>query len=318
MKNNDFHIDRVKYNNTWWEGKQFLFSCENELNETIKKLNITQIIKPVEFNNMRINDFDSTCLCYILEMLDCLPLRPDHAFDIIWKPLDSYAGLLKDEYKNKNGSEYKEAELKLINKAIGESEYSRINFDSFMSKITSCITLTTCKFIAKRMYEHYRNISYDKKRTPANTFKSRLDKCVDGCFFDDFYEKFFSKLDDNVKPSANIYRKSGLFIQKFIKGEIVEIKDKQYKIKDVNFFFSLIICTQYRNERAHGLVSPPFRRSKAKLKTYATPYFLMIYAYYLLIFLLWSRNENLFLKEDVIVSIEESIRAFRNVFKADR
>ena len=251
-------------------------------------------------------------------MLDSLPLRPDHAFDIIWKPLDSYAGLLKDEYKNKNGSEYKEAEVKLINKAIGESEYSRINFDSFMSKITSCITLTTCKFIAKRMYEHYGNISYDKKRTPANTFKSRLDKCVDGCFFDDFYEKFFSTLDDNVKPSADIYRQSGLFIQKFIKGEIVKIKDKKYEIKDVTSFFSLIICTQYRNERAHGLVSPPFRRSKAKLKTYATPYFLMIYAYYLLIFLLWSRNENLFLEEDVIVSIEESIRAFRNVFKGDR
>ena len=44
----------------------------------------------------------------------------------------------------------------------------------------------------------------------------------------------------------------------------------------------------------------------------------MIYAYYLLIFLLWSRNENLFLEADVIVSIEKSIRAFRNVFKGDR
>ncbi|OBY50072.1 hypothetical protein [Aggregatibacter aphrophilus] len=318
MKKNDFHINRIKYNNEWGRDEKFLFSSEEEINNKLGELNISQVLKPVKFNDIVLNDFDSTCLCYILEMLDSLPLRPDHAFDIIWKPLDSYAGLLKDEYKNKNGSEYKEAEVKLINKAIGESEYSRINFDSFMSKITSCITLTTCKFIAKRMYEHYGNISYDKKRTPANTFKSRLDKCVDGCFFDDFYEKFFSTLDDNVKPSADIYRQSGLFIQKFIKGEIVKIKDKKYEIKDVNSFFSLIICTQYRNERAHGLVSPPFRRSKAKLKTYATPYFLMIYAYYLLIFLLWSRNENLFLEEDVIVSIEESIRAFRNVFKGDR
>ena len=69
MKKNDFHINRIKYNNEWGRNKKFLFSSEEEINNKLGELQISQVLEPVKFNDIVLNDFDSTCLCYILEIL---------------------------------------------------------------------------------------------------------------------------------------------------------------------------------------------------------------------------------------------------------
>ncbi|AUI67058.1 MULTISPECIES: hypothetical protein [Glaesserella] len=316
----EFNELRIQYNNKWLSNERFLFESEKELIEKLHSLEKRQIIDPVIINNEIDKDIESTSISYILEMLDCLPLRPDNGFDFIWKILDSISDAMKEDYQKRNGLEYKEARIKLIYHDINSDSESEKIFKNLISEMSKAITLTSCKFISKRIFEHHKSFRKNNDRQ-AKTFEGRLVNCIsDKRFIELFYSKFFSSIDSNheTNPTSESLRDSARLLQKLIHGEKIKLGGHEFYIKKREEFFSLIICTQYRNERAHGDVSPPFRRSSAKLETFSLPYFLMIYSYYSLILVLWNMNKKLFDLESIESSIKNTIQNFKNIFNSNK
>lgn len=77
---------RVEYNNNW--PANFLFPVEKQLKKRLDENNIQQLFLPAKLNHSNESEFH-TLLGHFLEGLDQLPLRPDMAFDSIWKSLDA-------------------------------------------------------------------------------------------------------------------------------------------------------------------------------------------------------------------------------------
>lgn len=93
---------RVKYNNEW--PNKFLFDVEKELVDKLKSLDL-EVINVVKLKENDDNNFQ-TYLGYLIDSLDMLPLRPDFAFDNIWKALDAEFFVIQNELNQNNTSRF--------------------------------------------------------------------------------------------------------------------------------------------------------------------------------------------------------------------
>ncbi|WP_212734277.1 hypothetical protein, partial [Escherichia coli] len=105
---------RVDLNNNW--PTKSLFPAEKSLIDKMAKFGIEQVFQPAKLQYSKDQNFHDM-LSHYLEALDQLPLRPDIAFDCIWKALDAEFVRLKKE----NGS--KEGRFSLFYKHISKSTY---------------------------------------------------------------------------------------------------------------------------------------------------------------------------------------------------
>lgn len=310
---NDFKKKRINYyNNFNIHNYDIEFPAEQNFLNKLKEKNITQILEIVTINeNCKYTDKQNTYIAYFIEALDCLPIRPDNAFDLMWKILDSIISELKENYRNnRNGSEYKEAGIKLIFSTIKDSKISLL-YENFIRLISNAIPLQTCEFIVKRIFEYGNSDRANESRTPEKTFNDRLKKYTNNKFQNELIKKY------NSVNTPESHRNASILMQKMLKGSEVDLNGEKFNIKneDLENFFSLIICAQYRNERAHGLSSPPFRRSTAKIKTFSHPYILTIFTYYTIVSLLYSQNENMFNINDIESQMQKTVSNFKLIFK---
>lgn len=79
------------------------------------------------------------------------------------------------------------------------------------------------------------------------------------------------KLEETVKPDADVLRRSSLLLQKILRGEKVTVNNNEYMVdleKRLLFMLSCVLYT-YRCERFHGDYFSPFKSDMATLNTYA-------------------------------------------------
>lgn len=89
------------------------------------------------------------------------------------------------------------------------------------------------------------------------------------------------ELEETVKPSADVLRRSSLLLQKILRGEKVTVNNNEYTVdieKRLLFMLSCVLYT-YRCERFHGDYFSPFKSDMAKLNTYAFSYYLLTFSY---------------------------------------
>lgn len=76
---------RVDNFNNWPESK--LFDAEVQFNEKLKDFEKKDLFKPCLIKN-KDNKNIHIVISYLLDMVDSLPQRPDHAFDWCWKAFE--------------------------------------------------------------------------------------------------------------------------------------------------------------------------------------------------------------------------------------
>ena len=101
------------------------------------------------------------------------------------------------------------------------------------------------------------------------------------------------KLEETVKPSADVLRRSSLLLQKILSGEKVTVNNNEYTVdieKRLLFMLSCVLYT-YRCERFHGDYFSPFKSDMATLNTYAFSYYLLTFSYVYLWTLIYQSCE---------------------------
>jgi len=294
---------RVDLNNQW--PKMSLFPAEKSLIDKMDELDITQVFQPAKLKHSENQDFHNM-LSHYLEALDQLPLRPDIAFDCIWKALDAEFIRLQKENGNKEGR------FSLFYKHISKSTYTCNSY----SQLTTIIPLQTCEFVAKRILEN--NISY--KASPKNNDFQSFRRRIIQSFGQSLYDTFILKYETLWESKrASIQRKAGVLIQKLLKGDKLLIENIEFQLSDQDraLFLTAVTMPQFRNERFHGLTTPPFRSSTAKLKTYSHAYFLFHVAYiHLLEVFLYRQFDTIDIKT-TNQSIDNNFELFLRVFKSE-
>lgn len=256
---------RISLNNTW--PKETLFPIEVLLKERMAENNIEQIFLPAQLKNSNNTEFHNL-LRHYLEALNQLPLRPDIAFDCIWKALDAEFVRLKDVVRTDKGR------FSIFYNYINKSPYTCNTYAS----LTDIIPLQTCEFVAKRIFEN--NISFIKTPNDNNvkSFRNRVISSLTLAMYNDFITKYEPEW---TSDKATAQRNAGRLLQKFLKGEELAIIKTKHKLSIENkaLFLTAVTMPQFRNERFHGESNPPFRSSAAKLKTYAHAYYIFHVAY---------------------------------------
>lgn len=294
---------RVNLNNNW--PTKILFPAEQALIDKMNKAGINQIFIPAKLINCS-DQYFHDLLSHYLEALDQLPLRPDIAFDCVWKALDAEFFKLQEEFGNKEGR------FSQFYKHIKQSPYTC----KVYSQLTAIIPLQTCEYVAKRIFEN--NIAY--KASPKNNNFASFRKRVIDSFGQDLYDAFIVKYESLwVSNSADTLRGAGVLLQKLLKGEKRTLKDQDFQLSDEAkaLFLTAVTMPQFRNERFHGLSTPPFRSSTAKLKTYSHAYFVFHVAYIHLLEIFLYRQFNTIDVATTKQAINDNVNIFMTIFKSE-
>jgi len=257
---------RVEYNNKW--PKTFNFPIENKFLKILENKGIQQVLTPALLNESEEYQFQFY-LGYLLDALDMLPMRPDLAFDHVWKALDSELFIVQQELGDQNCSRFDG----FVDKVLSDQ-----NAVATFLKYLSLIPYQTCEYAAKRVTE-----ASTESDNHAKTLFGRAKNSLGEDFVLKFVEKY--KPSSNGKPSPSDQRKAGRLLKLVFSGNEVELDGIKFQIseKQLSIFLVKVVLANSRNERFHGGVFPPFRSSVAKLETYAHAYFLLHISYALLL-----------------------------------
>ncbi|MEB1549033.1 hypothetical protein VDQ94_08985 [Xanthomonas campestris pv. campestris] len=282
----DARKNRTRFNNIW--PATFLFSAEEELAHRFAKHNLVSIFLPAQLVHVEDHGFHSL-LAHCIDALDYLPLRPDFAFDQIWKALDAEFFRLVVVSANTNG----------------RSRFSV--FATYVASSPTCsnshfalaphIPLQTCEFFAKRLLDSIAN----PNEQHSEQFVKRVKTTLGESLLADIGAKYGT---DWLTPDkrAGTQRRLGGLLKLIIGGKNVTLGGNSYQLSPDKVARLLIstVLPQFRNERFHGSVRPPFRSSSATLKTYAHSYFLLIYAYALICDVFLYREFDVLRTQDVV------------------
>lgn len=298
-------LKRTQLNNDWpnISPDQKYFECEIEFKKLLESKNIDQLFKPAQLNFLDDYKFQML-LAHILDSLDMLPLRPDLAFDNLWKKIDSIA--LKKQLSNGNQN------ISRFDFIIDELSKNDENFSIFNIYL-QYLPLQTCEYIAKRLIQEY------GKRDPKgnlNNLSKRANSLLGAEAVQAFIEKY--PRQENGKPNATDTFQAGKCLKilfstrKIILGD----NDKEYTFESKNLSIFLIktILPMYRNERFHGAVFPSFRSSKATISSYAHAYYLFHIVYALSLEIIVNTYQVISI-DDAIGAMEINANLFNTVFE---
>ncbi|MDD2895465.1 MAG: hypothetical protein PHG81_05535 [Aliarcobacter sp.] len=288
---------RVKYNNEW--PNKFLFDVEKQLTDKLNNLGL-KVINVVKLKENDDNNFQ-TYLGYLIDSLDMLPLRPDFAFDNIWKALDAEFFVIQNELNQNNTSRFD---------AFIDEILINVNVSTAFIKYLNVIPEQTCKYAAKRIIE-----SSLKENNNQETLYRRAQSSLSESFINEFVNKY--PPSSNKKPIAGDLRNAGKLLKKVFNKEKISLNGVDYTFNDNSLikFLLKIVLANYRNERFHGAVFSPFRSSTATLDTYAHAYFLFHLSYALLLDVFLYREYEVTTIEEVNKYIDKNIDIYSKLFQ---
>jgi hypothetical protein len=289
---------RTKFNNSW--PAQFLFPAEEALSQRLAKHNLVSIFLPAPLVHAEDHGFQ-TLLTHCIDALDYLPLRPDFSFDQIWKALDAEFFRLKSAPGiPSNQSRFSVFATHIAGNSLCSGSHQIL---------ASHAPLQTCEFFAKRILDSTTNPNEHSQQ-----FIKRLEQTLGVNLLSDIHAKYDGNWLTPTKK-AETQRKLGGLIKLIISGKQVALGANSYQLSS-NEIARLLISTilpQFRNERFHGTVRPPFRSSSATLKTYAHSYFLLIYAYSLMCEVFLYRAFNVINSNAVTTATQNNLNRFLQV-----
>lgn len=271
---------RIAYNNMWPKAGQWHSDVQQMLDEWLQGQGITQIFEPVKlsegakdilFPNAKLNKVVSG----IVDIYDELPYRPDEGFNIAWRSLEVFMNhhrsIAWPADNDKTTHLMLRTEKELMMPLVNKNQRVKEMWEGFLSEIP----ISVLRFAIMRCFIQHDLAITDKAEKISERAKGILTKEL----YADIKAKY--KLNETVKPDADVLRRSSLLLQKILRGEKVTVNDNEYTVdleKRLLFMLSCVLYT-YRCERFHGDYFSPFKSDMATLNTYAFSYYLLTFSY---------------------------------------
>jgi len=288
---------RVKYHNGW--PAKFDFPAEQKFAAKLQAAGLAQglVVVPLEFSDDHQFQF---YLGYLIDALDMLPMRPDLAFEHIWKALDAEFFIVQAEIGNQNASRFDG----FVDRVLNDPNAAGAFIDYLQ-----LTPYQTCEYAAKRVIQA-------SARTDNNStvLLSRAKKSLGEQFISSLVTKYPPGI--NGKPSPSDQRKAGRLLRLIFTGNEIELAGVKYNFTKASLarFLVKVVLANSRNERFHGGVFPPFRSSSAKLSTYAHAYFLLHLSYSLLLEVFLYREYGVVAPDKVKGGIAHNTNLFKLLF----
>ncbi len=289
---------RVKYHNDW--PAKFPFPVEEKFASKMQSAGLSQglVAVPLEFTSDHQFQF---YLGYLIDALDMLPMRPDLAFEHIWKAVDAEFFIVQAEIGNQKASRFDG----FVDKVLGDSNTA----GAFVDYIR-IIPHQTCEYAAKRVIQA--SAATDQN---SGILLNRAKQSLGEQFITSLVEKY--PAGPSGKPSPGDQRKAGRLLKIVFSGTEVELRGSSFTFSQENLmkFLVKVVLANSRNERFHGSVFPPFRSSSAKLSTYAHAYFLLHLSYSLLLEVFLYREHGVVTTNAVKSAIQHNANLFKLLFE---
>lgn len=310
---------RVSNHNSWPVVE--LFPCEREFIEQMARHNIQQIFVTATLTPNDADEPFNAAVGHILDCLDSLPKRPDAAFDSLYKVIDQNL----DAFSLPNTSRMRSAVDAFFQ--AHPNEWATIS-----ETLAGNFPQQTADYAASRILDCH------IKSNPPHTeeMKKRAKRSLGQQRYKEFCDKFLvaNPQDPSIfdLPYQNRRNAGRLIRLQFRQGtaltktpstpsapptpSVLDLSLQENILSPKEKLHSLMeIClSTYRHERFHGEAFSPFRSSKAKLKTYAHAYYMLMVAYVVVLGLLLEQGKGGVSIADIEKVTRESMQRFSNFF----
>lgn len=299
---------RVAYNNNWPDCGAWRSDVQNELDAYLKEQGINQIFCPVKladgaaeilYEQAKLNKI----LSGMMDFYDELPYRPDQGFDIVWRSFEIFLNHHRNVAWKGEDSKVQHLILKSVHDLVMPMRVGNSGVITVLEAFLAEIPRSVLRYAIMRCYIFHDlaiNAQLDRVEERA---KDTLTKAL----YNDILAKY--GFVANVKPTADVLRRSSMLLQKILKGESVNVNGHQHQLDLANRLVFMMSCVLYTNrcERFHGDYFSPFKSDMAKLDTYAFSYYLLSFCYVFTWLVIYRHSETQGIGE--IVKIDEIINA---------
>lgn len=277
LKAKEARDTRIKSHNAW--PLITVSHAEREFSELIDRLSPGLFLSPYQFTDGNVSSDFHRHLGMLIDSLEMLPSRPDHAFDICFRIVDELSqqltgkGTITDALSNLgsfvcNSRASKNVWGEVINQLcramppvsgryLAQRLLDAIPLakDPLKSRATEILGIDLCTQLHKKYRENLvslpSTVELEKETATANNRAGEL-----------LCHLFSLRTAREPTTEHSIYPKLDLSVSSNLLNEA----------KAMSCLISLLAYTA-RNERVHGSSLSPFRSSKASLTTYASYYF---------------------------------------------
>lgn len=253
------------------------------------------------------------CVSYMLDALDSLPLRPDHAFDWIWRSFE----YLTSHAIGGQGNLTNELRSTVCPAVDGFFSSDQDVSDAFF-ELTTKIPFQTCEYLLKRICESGPYSFTAGQQNPLSSYAKRLlfangNPPVVSTSLQSVLE-FLSKSYDYKKASDR--RNGASLLRRVIRLEKVSLHSSVVQLtkSEVLFFLVSGLGYAFRNDRAHAKSIAPFRSSAASITTYAHCWFMFLLFYNMTFSLLHTPSSPLILTGPLAVNFRKNNAAYSQLF----
>lgn len=301
---------RLDHFNKWPEAQDF--PAEISFKNRIKQFSENELFFPFQIpltNNPDIH----ISVSYLLDAVDSLPNRPDHAFDWTWR---SFEYLASKAFSSQGSI----TEMLRGGASQSLSAYFASNHaaaDAYFDLIDK-IPFQTCEYLLKRIIE---GSPYNFTATTQKNLTSYAKRVL---FANGNQPVVSPSLQNSLELLSTQYdyeitsqRRSGAsLLRRLMRGEVINSGSSSISLSrdEILFFVLSGLGYAFRNDRAHAKSIAPFRSSYAKVSTYAHCWFMFLLIYETIFSLLHTSNSPFQLVGCPSENFNKNNRAFSHLF----
>lgn len=293
-------IERLNFYNSWPNGQRF--SAEQQFTEHVTSVG-GNFFFPVSLNG-NLSTAGHISLSYVLDALDSLPKRPDHAFDWTWK---AFEHLTKKAVPNSNITEsLRTFATPVICQTLAANPLAAAGF----SQLTANIPFQTARFLLKKI------IAAGPYANPTSSFAKRmLFANGNGPITSLPLQAFLDKLSGYDYANPQDRRNGASLIRSALSGKALTYPLGTFSLSqsDIVFFLLSGLGYGFRNDRTHANSISPFMSSKARIKTYAHCWFSFLLMYYFLT-TLWASSGFIAVPQNLGQNYADNNNVFLSIF----
>jgi len=299
---------RIKHFNEWPLAQEF--KAEAEFKKRLQGFQLEELFFPYQLPDSPSKSLH-ICVSYFLDAIDSLPLRPDHAFDWVWRGFEYLSSSLPGGQGNiTNGLRT------IVCPTIEHYFLANQKTEAAFFEFTGNIPFQTCEYLLKRILDGspYELLagqslsSYAKRILLSNGNPPVVSIQLQDALI--YLSKTYIYSDTESR------RNGAALLRKIIKMEQVTLDQKTIQLSksDVLFFLISGLGYAFRNDRAHAKSIAPFRSSYASVKTYAHCWFLFLLFYKVTIILLHTTNSPITLSGEPDANLKDNNQGFIKLF----
>ena len=295
--------NRIDFLKIWPLTEQF--PCEKDFENRLKNMGDIPVFHPVTFQ-YSIDNKVHTVISYVIEALDCLPHKPDNAFDWFWKAFEYCISNQNSQNLTLSLQNYASDLLSTPNNGVSNGSKSLL-------KLTKEIPFQTCEYLFKKL-------ATDGFFAPLPTGVIGKRTLLKNGNPPIVYPNLQSIINHLVTTYTindhQSVRNAAAFIRRIIRQEEVDVSGIKIKLPDTEIHM-LLVCTltyTFRNDRTHAELFAPFRSSTATLTTYAHCWFMTMLAHCLLLTIVEHAIPDAKLDLIIEANTDANIAAYRKLF----